>query len=85
VTGAGGTTRMTGELLEMTDPATNASSNTAWTNKENFTQSESVVPWVEFYDPPKACDGPCIVKIQVSCASNNNSVIATFDAFIVDN
>jgi len=86
VKSTGSTQRADGELLVMTDPATNAASNTAWTNKENFQLVEANTPWEHDYrDTPKKCDGPCIVKIQVTTNANDTKAIGTIDGFIVDN
>lgn len=86
VKGTGTTQRGNGEVLTMTDPATNVANNTAWTNKENFLLVEGNAPWEHDYDNvPKKFNGPCIVKIQVFTDANNVTVIGGFDAFLVDN
>jgi len=85
VDGTGVTARANGEVLMMTDPATDVANNTAWTNKENFTAIEGQNPWTHEYEVPKSCTGPCIVKMQVTSNANNTVVIAAMDAYIVDN
>lgn len=86
VKGTGVTQRADGELLMMVDPSTNASDNTAWTNKENFLLVEGNPPWRhEYNSTPKKFDGPCIIKIQVTSNSNGTKVIGALDAFVVDN
>ena len=86
VKGTGNTQRADGEVLMMTDPATNTANNTAWTNKENFLLAEGNNPWVHDYGSIfKKFDGPCIVKIQVTTNSNNTKAIGAFDAYLVDN
>ncbi len=77
--------RADGEVLVMPDPATNASGNVAWVNKENFLLIEDEQPWVHDYDPPKSIAGPCIIKITVTSNAADVKVIAAMDAYVVDN
>jgi len=84
VKATGTTQRGDGELLMMTDPENGVADNTAWTNKENFLVVEAQAPWVHAYDPPKSCDGPCILKIQVTTNTNDSKVIAAMDAYLVN-
>ncbi len=80
---AGVTLRATGEVLWMTDPATNAVAGTAWTNRENF-ELTTDVRWDHKYVPPKKFDGSGIVKLQMFGSANNVNVTAGFDAIIKD-
>jgi len=84
VRSGGGTIRAAGEILYMSDPATNVIDNTAWTNKENFQLTAGENPWRHRYDPPKSFDGPGIIKIQVIASANDSVVIAAMDAYLVD-
>lgn len=80
----GSTQRADGKVLMMPDPATNAANNTAWTNKEDFNLVESNPPWEHDYkNHPKKTDGPCIIKMQVTCNSNDVKCIAGFDGVVV--
>ena len=86
VKSTGATQRADAEFLAMRDPATNVVSNTAWTNKENFLIVEANNPWMHPYGPIyKSCNGPCIVKIQVTSNSNGSKAIGAMDAYLVDN
>ena len=85
VKGTGTTARADGEMLMMTDPATSVGDNTAWTNKENFLLVEGQNPWEHRYSVPKACAGPCIMKIQVTSNTNGTKCVGVFDGYIVDN
>lgn len=86
VKGTGITQRADGEVLFMRDPATNASGNNAWTNKENFLLVEGQAPWKHEYNSvPKKFDGACIIKIQVTANANDIKCIAAFDAFLMNN
>ena len=84
---AGGSVKASGEVLVMPAPATNAATNTAWINKENFSVNEAVGPWKRPYpeSAPKKFDGPCILKIQVNADTNNSVCTASFDGTLVDN
>ena len=82
--GLGVAAQMAGELLSMTDPATNAASNTAWVVKEEIDHVEGSPRWNHVYSPQKKISGPGIVKIQVEADTNNSQVTATIDGYLVD-
>ncbi len=82
VKGTGTSQRADGEILWMTDPATNAADNTAWTNKENFLLVEGQY-WSRPYPNPKTFTGPGILKIRVVTNSNGTKTIAAFDAKVI--
>ena len=79
----GAALRATGEVMWMTDPATNAANNTAWTNREHF-EVTTDVRWFRPYDPPKKFNGPGILKIQMIGSTTDIDVISSFDGNIKD-
>ena len=76
--------RAEGEILYMSDPATNVVDNTAWTNKENFSINKGLNPWIHTYDPPKSFSGPGIIKFQVTASVNDSIAIGAMDAYLID-
>ena len=85
VKNTGTTKRADGELLVMPSADDNAAANTAWVNKENFLIVEAAPPWEHYYDPVKTVAGPAIIKVQATSNSDGSIIIASFDAYVIDN
>ena len=79
----GATLRADGDVLWMSDPATNVVDGTAWTIKDHFEISTDV-GWTQDFHPPKVFDGPGIIKYQATGSTTDIDIIASFDGFIKD-
>ena len=77
----GATLRATGDILWMTDPATNATDGTAWTVRDHFEISTDE-RWLLDYHPPKSFDGPGIIKLQATGSTTDIDIIGSFDGFV---
>jgi len=75
--------RATGDVLFMTDPATNVIDGTAWTIRDHFEVSTDE-RWVLGYNPTNVFNGPGILKFQATGSTTDIDIIASFDGFVKD-
>ncbi len=72
----------TGNVLYMSDPATNAAANTAWGHKQDMDAAVGG-PWDRGFLERKTFNGPGIIKLQMTGSANNMMALGEFDGIIV--